>query len=817
MVLDVDSMLNAEVIKRIVCESVPSRHKQRELARHFRQEPDALTSGVPRGPKSLMLLIEGLINANARNVVRLRCARCQREAALSRLQRDGQRICASCADYQAKLRRKDTCGQCGHDRPLVLSDLQGRALCAQCAPRERARDSSAGLTQLLAATTGLDDTQLLDAVHTALPHPSQQRNILRELLLHPHLLSTNAALGSHRAVLLAQTLLNAGAKNVAAPRCAVCGKDKPLRWGRDGIRCCRRCYDAQKEQQCSLCGKQRPVTSRDPGGRPLCNVCTKNAAYNHCVCVQCGRSRAVAIHIKDGTLCRACWRGQVARCAVCGRQRPCHFADTNSPRCEPCSRKRRNCSQCGNYRAVQTRDSAGHPLCHTCGRRREPCSQCGRVAYVQGRTDDGAPICNTCWRKHPRAFRDCTRCGRHEFLHRLGLCTYCSAQQQLRTTIEGSSNGAAHVDVLTSAFSSAKGPALLDWLQRRRGAQVLKELVEQPQPITHALLDTLSPDSAVRALRMVLVAGGALPTRDEHLAAFELWLNRLTAQMPTEHGKLVTRYGKWHISRRLRAQSPRTAVTASQAQTARTLLTHARRFLAWLDAEHCPVHEVNQGRIDAYLLARPVSRQALRTFTRWTARNGYTPPVVVTAAEPIITRPRLDDDERWNLVRSILSDNKIGDADRLAALLILLYGQRLFDIVRLTTASLPKTQDVTVLSLGPTGVQLADPVATIAWAAVRDRNHHVKLTRPSSIEWIFPGAYPGTHLSSERLWTRMKAIGVEPRKGRNAALLDLAAQLPGAVFAELLGLKPQTAIRLNSEMSQQTSQYGAELARQHLK
>jgi hypothetical protein len=41
---------------------------------------------------------------------------------------------------------------------------------------------------------------------------------------------------------------------------------------------------------------------------------------------------------------------------------------------------------------------------------------------------------------------------------------------------------------------------------------------------------------------------------------------------------------------------------------------------------------------------------------------------------------------------------------------------------------------------------------------------------------------------------RLRALGVPAKAGRRAALTDLAAQIPAAVLADLLGLHPTTAV-----------------------
>jgi len=62
---------------------------------------------------------------------------------------------------------------------------------------------------------------------------------------------------------------------------------------------------------------------------------------------------------------------------------------------------------------------------------------------------------------------------------------------------------------------------------------------------------------------------------------------------------------------------------------------------------------------------------------------------------------------------------------------------------------------------------------------------------PAATTWLFPGHLPG----------------------RRAALLDLAAQIPAAVLADILGLHATTAAKWMHQAGGDWSRYAAELAR----
>lgn len=54
---------------------------------------------------------------------------------------------------------------------------------------------------------------------------------------------------------------------------------------------------------------------------------------------------------------------------------------------------------------------------------------------------------------------------------------------------------------------------------------------------------------------------------------------------------------------------------------------------------------------------------------------------------------------------------------------------------------------------------------------------------------------PGKPITASQLGERLRALGIYAMPGRRAALTDLAAKMPAAVFADLLHLSPGTTVR----------------------
>lgn len=69
-------------------------------------------------------------------------------------------------------------------------------------------------------------------------------------------------------------------------------------------------------------------------------------------------------------------------------------------------------------------------------------------------------------------------------------------------------------------------------------------------------------------------------------------------------------------------------------------------------------------------------------------------------------------------------------------------------------------------------------------------------------------------MSSQNLNIRFNRVGISAQPARTAALMDLAAQMPAAVLAALLGIEVTTAQGWVTEVGQNGA-YAADIARRH--
>ena len=87
-------------------------------------------------------------------------------------------------------------------------------------------------------------------------------------------------------------------------------------------------------------------------------------------------------------------------------------------------------------------------------------------------------------------------------------------------------------------------------------------------------------------VRGLLTNTGVLPARDYYLAAFARWLDAKLSQIDhPEQRRLIDRYARWQLLRRLRAQTRAGQVSQGAFRSAKQRTTVAIMFLNWLHVE----------------------------------------------------------------------------------------------------------------------------------------------------------------------------------------------------------------------------------------
>jgi hypothetical protein len=344
----------------------------------------------------------------------------------------------------------------------------------------------------------------------------------------------------------------------------------------------------------------------------------------------------------------------------------------------------------------------------------------------------------------------------------------------------------------------------MSWLSHSGSKTVLLQLCDSRGPITHTTLDAISPQAGSRWLRHVLVAHGALPVRDEYLHALERWLHAKLGEVddPGER-RLLSRYVAWTHLRRLRSAA--TQIRPRQATSIQNEITGVIKLLAWLRNRNTALVECTQADLDQWCLQGGRLPHRARHFIAWCITRKELSGLQIPA--PPVRRDRylLDPDHRWDLAKMLLHSQIHNLLDRVAGLLVLLYGQSAARIVQLTVDHVVATDQQMQLRLGNEPVELPAPFdALVSDLADRADAHG----------WLFPsGRLAGRPMHPSNLATRLRRIGVSVRDGRNSALIHMASTVPTKVLSDMLGISIYAAGTWSVLAGAGNADYAATVAR----
>jgi len=245
----------------------------------------------------------------------------------------------------------------------------------------------------------------------------------------------------------------------------------------------------------------------------------------------------------------------------------------------------------------------------------------------------------------------------------------------------------------------------------------------------------------------------------------------------------------------------------------RRQVADAAAFLDWLHTRGSTLATCTQADLDQWLASKPGPAPRSANFARWATTHHHAPQLTAPATRWTGPAGPLDQDRRWTDARRLLHDDTCPAVDRVAGLLVLLYAQKLNVISTLTTQHISHVNDQTMLALGSRPVVLPAPLDRLVNELANATRHTPGsglIDAPSS--WLFPGRWPGHPLSEEALARRLRAHGLQPRQGRNTALFMLAAEVPAAILAKMLGLHIKVAVQWQQLSSGDWTAYAADVS-----
>ena len=770
---------------------VPSR--LRNVAAYLRAVPDALTSGGSSSPPDVARLIDRLAGVGVAGVVAPRCAGCGRQGFLRHPRGDGERICVSCFGRAAP---KRPCARCGTLRRVQADRRTGEAICEVCHyadPANQRRCENCGRPGRIQVHLGGKAIGSCCYIH-----PQERCSVC----------GIGRAANPYKAGAKATCTTCATARLAT---CSACGLDAPPP-GPDRPPTCLRCA-AGATAACASCGDLTVMTDR--AGIPRCWRCYQRPEGT---CGRCGRHDVVIARLATGAdpdLCHSCWTGPVLACERCGRVRPCRGERTGRMLCAGCRPHRKvTCAYCGARRTVSAVWSAG-PACGACyrawHRAKGHCCSCGAHRRVLPYRGFDRPVCAPCAGAPPGPV--CETCGNEDWLYRRGCCARCVLAERLEELLgDHDARVARGLQALFEVLSAAEPPENgVGWLRPgQRAAVLLAAMGSGELTLTHDHFDALAhAGTSANQLQALLVAVGSLPERDPQLARLEFQLGAyLDTIDDNPRRQLLAGYARWRLLRRARDASERGGLSPYQRNSATASLRAAGRLCDWLTGAGLDIDDLDQVRLDAYLIDHPTQRGPLAGFLTWAHHQRRIPRLDLYHQPRPITVIPVAQDQRWELARHLLHESSRPLAHRVAALLVLLFAQHSSRIAALSTGHVDITVDKVRLRLGDTAIDVPEPLDRLLADLVARRVPLGRVKAAGPDPWLFPGRHPGRPADphSVRRWVR--ACGVTPMQSHRAsALIDLTGQLPAPVVAELLGIAIGTAVKWSTLAGRPWGQY----------
>ena len=217
---------------------------------------------------------------------------------------------------------------------------------------------------------------------------------------------------------------------------------------------------------------------------------------------------------------------------------------------------------------------------------------------------------------------------------------------------------------------------------------------------------------------------------------------------------------------------------------------------------------------------RPLVRSAwqdqghVRAFLAWTAEHKHIPATLVLPSSNRASVPvTVDSAYRWQMARKLVTDDTIAVGDRVAgAAARPLRPTPHQDRRAHHRRRSHQRQGVVAITVAPgVEIELVEPFNSLILQLPIRRRAGISDQLPT--KWLFPGSTPNRHAAAAAIATRLRILGIEPRKMRASAVAQLAAEIPPAILAGTIGITPAGAARWAAIAGGDWTRYAASTAR----
>ena len=453
-------------------------------------------------------------------------------------------------------------------------------------------------------------------------------------------------------------------------------------------------------------------------------------------------------------------------------------------------RYRLPCFRCGGHYELVVTWPDGYicGYCYQAAKRTTGICACGHEGVLPGLID-GRAACRRC--SGVKLNVDCISCGAEAELYSGGRCQRCVLGATAQRLLANPDTGviAPQLQVIIDALTAMHRPnSGLTWIRQPHVDRVLRDLARHPT-LTHEVIDQLPAGRTTDYMRNLLVEHDVLPSRDERLARFQSWAVTAQQRITTEdHRKLVARFIRWSLEKRLRSMSP---VTDSAFLRAKQTVTVTIEFCNWLAAEHnTTVEQVTQGHIDLWQSTGPTTREHILRFVRWAIKAKLIASDLEVTPHRRGTAPRMPIEQQNAVIEQVAHQQTLHPRDRLAAILVIVFAQRAEDVAALTWDQIAITADTVTIDLAGLPIDLPPPLDEPVRALAASRYNSQTAAHRNS-PWVFRGYTAGRHITPTHLRSYLRPV-LAALEARLGTLNELTQTTPIAILAETLGYSPQT-------------------------